>query len=125
MEGVSEMRAGLTSWPLLLRTLVSRVRLTSRLLREPRVPLYIKAVPVLAALYIISPFDIVPDMLPVVGQLDDLGLLLIAIGAFLKVCPAGVVDFHRTAMAEGRRYSPMFPAGEVIDAEFRREDDVR
>jgi uncharacterized membrane protein YkvA (DUF1232 family) len=122
------MRAGLTpwlSWPLLLRNLVSQVRLTSRLLREPRVPLYIKAVPVLAALYIISPFDVVPDMLPIVGQLDDLGLLLIALGAFLKVCPAGAVDFHRAAMTEGRRFSPMSPAGEVIDAEFRREDDVR
>ena len=119
------MRAGLTSWPLLLRTLVSHVRLTSRLLREPRVPLYIKAVPVLAALYIISPFDVVPDMLPIVGQLDDFGLLLIALGAFLKVCPAGAVDYHRAAMTEGRRYSPMFPAGEVIDAEFRREHDGR
>ena len=122
------MAARVTSWlsrPSLLRTLVSHVRLTVRLLREPGVPLLIKALPVLAALYVISPLDFVPDFLPVLGQLDDLGVILIALEAFLKLCPAGAVDFHRAAMAQGRKYYPMPLAGEVIDVEFRREKDVR
>jgi uncharacterized membrane protein YkvA (DUF1232 family) len=122
------MRAGMRSWlswPSLLRTLVSQARLTLRLLREPRVPLYLKALPVLAVLYVIVPIDVVPDVLPILGQLDDLGLLLVALGAFLKLCPPGAVDFHRTAMTESRRYSPMSPGDEVIDAEFHRENDVR
>ena len=113
------------SWPSLLRTLVSHVRLTVRLLREPGVPLLTKALPVLAGLYVISPLDFVPDVLPVLGQLDDLGVILVALEAFLKVCPAGAVDFHRAAMAQGHKYHPMPAAGEVIDAEFRREEDVR
>ena len=113
------------SWPSLLRMLVLHVRLTVRLLREPRVPLLIKALPVLAALYVISPLDFVPDFLPVLGQLDDLGVILIALEAFLKLCPAGAVDFHRAAMAQSRKYHPMPLAGEVIDAEFRREEDMR
>ena len=113
------------SWPSLLRTLVSHVRLTVRLLREPGVPLLTKAFLVVAALYLISPLDFVPDFLPVLGQLDDLGVILIVLEAFLKLCPAGAVDFHGTAMAQGRKYSPMPLAGEVIDAEFRREEDGR
>jgi uncharacterized membrane protein YkvA (DUF1232 family) len=113
------------SWPSLLRTLVSHLRLTMRLLREPGVPLLTKALPVLAALYVISPLDFVPDVLPVLGQLDDLGVILVVLEAFLKVCPAEAVDFHRAAMAQGRTYHPMPAAGEIIDAEFRREEDVR
>ena len=113
------------SWPSLFRTLVSHVGLTMRLLREPAVPVLTKVLPFLALLYVISPLDFVPDVLPVLGQLDDLGVILVALGAFLKLCPAGAVDFHGTAMAQGRKYSPMPLAGEVIDAEFHREDNVR
>ena len=120
--------ARITSWlslPSLARTLVAHVRLTLRLLREPGVPLLTKAVPILAALYLLSPLDFIPDVLPVLGQLDDLGMILIALEAFLNLCPAGAVDFHRAALAQGRKYSPMPPAGEIIDAEFRREETSR
>jgi uncharacterized membrane protein YkvA (DUF1232 family) len=112
------------SWPSILRTLVLHVRLTARLLREPAVPLFLKGLPVLAAAYVISPLDLVPDVLPVLGQLDDLALILVALEAFVKWCPAGAVDFHRAAMTQGRPYGPMPFAGDVIDAEFRREDDA-
>ena len=111
------------SFPGLVRTLMSHVRLTLRLLREPRVPALVKAVPILAYLYIVSPVDFVPDVLPIVGQLDDLGILMLALEAFLRWCPQPAVDFHRAALDQGRRYGPMPAAGAVIDAEFRREDN--
>jgi uncharacterized membrane protein YkvA (DUF1232 family) len=114
-----------TSWlarPSLLRTLFSHLRLAARLVREPRVGRLVKALPVLAAVYVISPLDLIPDVIPVLGQLDDMGLLLMAIEAFLKVCPEDAVAFHRAAIAEGRTYSPMGEADRVIDAEWRRED---
>ena len=104
----------------MLRTLVSHVRVTLRLLREPRVPLLLKLIPVLAAGYVISPLDFVPDVLPILGQLDDIGIIFVALEAFLRICPADVVDYHRAAVAEGRRFGPMPPGGEVIDAEYRR-----
>ena len=113
------------SWPSLVRTLVSHVRLTLRLLREPRVPLLVKSVPILAGLYLVSPVDFVPDIFPIVGQLDDLGMMLLALEAFLKWCPPQAVDFHRAALAQGRKYGPMPPAGDIIDAEFRREEHTR
>ena len=107
----------------MLRTLVSHVRVSIRLLREPRVPLIFKMIPLLAAGYVISPLDFIPDVLPIIGQLDDLGIVFIALEAFLRVSPTDAVDFHRAAVAEGRRFSPMPATGEVIDAEFRRHDD--
>jgi len=113
------------SWPSAVRTLVSHVKLTLRLLREPQVPLLTKSVPILAGLYLVSPVDFVPDIFPILGQLDDLGVLLLALQAFLKWCPAPAVDYHRAAMEQGRSYGPMpgvVPPGDVIDAEFRREE---
>lgn len=121
------MASRVASWlslPSLLRTLFLQVRLTTRLLREPGVPLLIKTLPVLAALYVVSPLDFVPDVLPVLGQLDDLSVLLIAFEAFFRLSPAGAVYFHRAAMAQGRKYDPMPVPGEVIDVEFRREDKL-
>ena len=113
------------SLPSLLRSLVSHVGLTVRLLREPRVPRLPKALPVLALLYVISPLDFVPDFLPLLGQLDDLGVILLALEAFTRLCPAEAVEFHRTAMAQGRQYDPMPSTASVIDVEFRREEDAR
>jgi uncharacterized membrane protein YkvA (DUF1232 family) len=111
------------SWlwrPGLLRMLFSQARLASRLLREPRVPLLTKTVLLLAALYVVSPLDFVPDVFPVLGELDDLSVILIALAAFLKLCSAGAVLFHRAAIAEGRPYGPMSPTDDIIDAEWRR-----
>jgi uncharacterized membrane protein YkvA (DUF1232 family) len=118
------MAARVNSWlsrPGLLRMLLSQLRLAVRLLREPRVPFLTKTLPVLAAIYVISPLDFVPDVLPVLGQLDDLGILVVSLELFLKLCPAEITDFHRTAIAQGHAYSPMSPADGFIDAEWRRE----
>lgn len=113
------------SWPSLLRAFASHLGLTVRLLREPGVPLLTKALPVLALLYAISPLDFVPDFLPILGQLDDVGVILVALEAFRRLSPAEAVEFHRAAMVQGRKYEPMPSTGEVIDAEFRREEDAR
>lgn len=118
------MVARMTSWlqrPGLLRSLLSRVRLAIRLMREPRVPLLTKALPTLAVLYLISPFDLVPDVLPLLGQLDDLGLILITLEVFLRLCPAAALAFHRAAIARSQRYAPMSATDDFIDAEYRRE----
>jgi uncharacterized membrane protein YkvA (DUF1232 family) len=118
------MVARVTSWlwrPGLLRMLSSQARLAVRLLREPRVPILAKAVPLLAALYLVSPIDLVPDLFPLVGQVDDLTVILVALAMFLRLCPPAAVAFHRGAIAEGRAYAPMSPTDDVIDAEWRRE----
>jgi uncharacterized membrane protein YkvA (DUF1232 family) len=101
--------------------LFSHARLAIRLLRDPRVPILAKAVPLLGALYLVSPLDVIPDFLPLLGQVDDLSLVLVALAMFLRLCPAAPVAFHRAAIAVGRPYAPMSPTDEVIDAEWRRD----
>lgn len=101
----------------------SQARLAGRLLREPRVPFHAKAVPVLAALYLVSPLDLVPDILPLVGQIDDVTLAVAALAVFVRLCPSPTVAFHREALAAGRPYAPMSAGDEVIEAQWRREPE--
>jgi uncharacterized membrane protein YkvA (DUF1232 family) len=105
--------------PGLLRTLFSHARLALRLMREPRVPLWLKAVPLLGVGYVLWPLDIIPDFLPLAGEVDDLAIVLMALAAFVKLCPQFAVEFHRTALAERRRYTPVPASETILDAEWR------
>ena len=112
----------ISSWlsrPLSLRSLILQARLALRLVREPRVPMLLKVVPVLAILYVVSPIDFVPDFIPGLGQLDDLGIILAALELFVRLCPSGPHAFHHEAIAQRRRYSPMTSTDDVIEAEWR------
>jgi uncharacterized membrane protein YkvA (DUF1232 family) len=53
--------------------------LFKRLLRDPRVPGRVKAALALLLLYLVMPFDLVPDFIPVAGQLDDAILVAVVI----------------------------------------------
>ena len=106
----------------LLKTLLTELRVAARLLREPAVPAIVKAVPALAALYLISPLDLIPDLLPLIGQLDDVGVILAAVQGFIHLCPDAVARFHRAAVSAGRRFSPMPRTQDgFIDADFRHD----
>lgn len=115
------------SWlmrPALLRSLVLRLRLASRLLREPAVPLTVKAIALVPVAYVVFPLDFLPDFLPILGQLDDIGVVIAVVEAFLGLCPSLAVEFHRAAIEDGRPFTPMHRpdgGGDVIDAEWRRE----
>ena len=114
----------LSSWfvrPSLMGTLFAELRLAWRLMREPRVSLVAKVLPVLAVLYVLSPLDFIPDVVPVLGQLDDVGILILSVKLFLRVCPSAAASFHAEAITSGRRFTPMNPADVVIDATYRRE----
>lgn len=56
--------------------------------RDPALPAWARWLPVLALVYTISPLDFVPDLIPVVGWLDDLGIgatsLAVTLAAVLK-----------------------------------------
>jgi len=118
------MVSGASSWlarSRAFRTLLSDAQLAVRLLREPAVPAWVKAVPFAALAYVLSPFDLLPDVLPVIGQLDDLGVMILGLKVFLGLCPSGAVAFHRTEIAHRRPFTPMSEAADIIEADFRRE----
>jgi uncharacterized membrane protein YkvA (DUF1232 family) len=109
----------------LLRTLISRLRLAWRLLRDPGMPWLLKLLALLPLVYIVSPLDLLPDVVLFVGQLDDLGVLLFAAETFIRLAPARLVAHHRSSLASDRPYAPApprdQPEGRVIDAEWRRD----
>lgn len=80
--------------------LLGQIALVWKLMRDERISRRLKAIPVLAVLYILSPIDLIPGFIPILGQMDDLGILLWAISAFLKRVPEDVLaDYRSTAAA--------------------------
>jgi uncharacterized membrane protein YkvA (DUF1232 family) len=103
------------------------IQLTWRMLRDPRVAPYAKVLlPVLALVYLISPIDLIPDMILGLGQVDDLGV--IAVLGYLLVSyvrRAGwATIFENGPVANARRESPKndssyTESSEIIDAQYR------
>lgn len=88
-------RAG--GWQSLLKQGPKQVALFQRLLRDARVPALAKAALVGAAVFAVSPLN-VPQYIPVIGALDDLGIALLAINFFLGQVPKDVLSAHRQAV---------------------------
>jgi uncharacterized membrane protein YkvA (DUF1232 family) len=83
----------------LIPQLPNFVRLGWRLLRDSRVPVVLKSMVVLAFLYSISPFDVIPDFFfPGVGYVDDATLLLLMGYYFIRWSPQEVVTENVTAI---------------------------
>jgi uncharacterized membrane protein YkvA (DUF1232 family) len=69
-------------------------------MRDPRVPWYAKALGACVVAYALSPIDLIPDFIPVVGYLDDLVLVPLGLFLLLRLIPAPVMAEHRAAAAE-------------------------
>jgi uncharacterized membrane protein YkvA (DUF1232 family) len=75
--------------------------------RDPRVPWYAKAVAIAVAAYALSPIDLIPDFIPVLGQLDELVVLPLGIMLAVKLIPPEIMAEHRASAldAEGKPHS--------------------
>ncbi|MFO7173875.1 MAG: YkvA family protein [Bacillota bacterium] len=82
---------GLIPWLLLLPDLFA---LVVRLMGDPRVPAGAKVRLGIAIAYVISPIDLVPDFLPVVGAGDDLALLILALADLVEEAPPEALREH-------------------------------
>lgn len=67
--------------------------------RDPRVPWYAKLLVVVVAAYAVSPIDLIPDFIPIVGYLDDLLLLPFGIWLAIRLIPDDVLADCREAAA--------------------------
>ena len=67
---------------------------------DPRVPWYAKALAVGVAAYALSPIDLIPDFIPVLGYLDDLVLVPLGVWLVIRLIPPAVRDELRRAAAE-------------------------
>ena len=74
------------------------IRLYWRLLWDARVPPWPKMLLLGAAAYVVLPFDLIPDALPLLGEVDDVVVLLVAARWFIEWCPRAVVLEHARAL---------------------------
>ena len=80
--------------------------------RDPRVPWIAKAVAAVVAAYALSPIDLIPDFIPVIGYLDDLVLVPLGILLAVRLVPPELMAEFRAAAAERAR--PVSRAGAMI-----------
>jgi uncharacterized membrane protein YkvA (DUF1232 family) len=75
-----------------VRGFLTQFRVIRRALRHPQVPWYAKMVAGCAVLYVFSPIQLIPNFIPIIGQMDD--VLVVSIGVkFLRKCvPKNVLD---------------------------------
>lgn len=71
--------------------------------RDPRVPWYAKAVAAAVAAYALSPVDLIPDFIPVIGYLDDLLIVPLGILLAVRLIPPAVMAELRTQALDHRR----------------------
>jgi uncharacterized membrane protein YkvA (DUF1232 family) len=67
------------------------VRLYWRLFRDRRVSILAKTLLVLTIAYVVWPFDVIPDVLPFIGEVDDIAVVLSGLWLFIRLCPPDVV----------------------------------
>jgi uncharacterized membrane protein YkvA (DUF1232 family) len=67
--------------------------------RDPRVPWYAKAVAAAVAAYALSPIDLIPDFVPILGYLDDLVIVPLGIYLAVRLIPPEIMAEHRRAAA--------------------------
>jgi uncharacterized membrane protein YkvA (DUF1232 family) len=79
--------------------------------RDPRVPWYAKLAAAFVAGYALSPIDLIPDFIPVLGLLDDLLIVPLGIALVVKMIPDEIMAEHRVgaeaATTPATRYAAM------------------
>ena len=75
--------------------------------RDPRVPWYAKVLAATVAAYALSPIDLIPDFVPVLGYMDDVIIVPLGILMVVKLIPPEIMAEHRAlaATAQGRPVS--------------------
>jgi uncharacterized membrane protein YkvA (DUF1232 family) len=100
-------------------SLAHRIRIESHAVylavRDPRTPLPARLFGLLVAAYALSPIDLIPDFIPVLGLLDDAILIPLGVCLFEKMVPADLLAEHR-ARAEQAARRPVSWAGVLIVA---------
>ncbi|MSR87294.1 DUF1232 domain-containing protein [Candidatus Peribacteria bacterium] len=86
------------------RTWQKKLRILWLAFIDRRTPIVAKLLVLLALFYGLSPIDAIPDFLPFIGQLDDLGLLIFAIMTFLSMTQSVRQNLERTDVIDVQKY---------------------
>ena len=91
-------------WALLVKRDVHAIYCAAR---DPRVPWYAKALAICVAGYALSPIDLIPDFVPILGYMDDVIIVPLGILIVAKLIPPEIMAEHRAlgAATQGRAVS--------------------
>lgn len=87
-----------TGWAAGMRRDIHAIYLSAR---DQRVPWYAKGWALLVAVYAVSPIDLIPDFIPVIGHLDDVVIVPLGIMAAVRLIPEEVLEEHRRTAEAG------------------------
>jgi uncharacterized membrane protein YkvA (DUF1232 family) len=100
----------ITTWALALKRDAHAIFLASR---DPRVPWYAKIFAIAVAGYALSPIDLIPDFIPVLGYLDDLIIVPLGIWLVIALIPEEVMREYR-AVASAAAQRPVSKAAAAV-----------
>lgn len=96
------------------KSLKSQVLILYFVSKDKRLPFYIKAIAVFCVAYALSPIDLIPDFIPVIGLLDDLIIIPLCMAIVIKLTPQEIMESAK-AMAEKSELKPVsYLAGVMI-----------
>jgi uncharacterized membrane protein YkvA (DUF1232 family) len=99
-------------WARVVKRDVHAVYLASR---DPRVPWYTKALAISVAGYALSPIDLIPDFIPVIGLIDDVIIVPLGILLAVRLIPPNVMAEHRaTALAASSHSASKIGAAVIV-----------
>ena len=82
--------------------------------RDPRTPILVRALAVLVAAYALSPIDLIPDFIPVIGYLDDLILVPLGLALVVRLTPPEVIESARAQAKEASGKPVSYPAAAFV-----------
>jgi len=82
--------------------------------RDPRVRWYVKALAGAVAAYALSPIDLIPDFIPVLGYLDDMILVPLGIALAIRLIPPALLEEHRQSAAARIANRPTSRIGALV-----------
>ena len=109
-------------------SIIRDLRRTWQLFWDPAVPWWPKVIPLLSLAYLVWPLEFVPDAILGLGQLDDLGVILLGAKLFVAVCASDLVQ-RRVALVRRQQTFAEGASGtddaadDVIDTTYRVLDE--
>lgn len=82
--------------------------------RDPRTPFLVRALAVLVAAYALSPIDLIPDFIPVIGLLDDLLLIPLGLALVVRFTPSEVIEAAQLQAQQAASRPVSYSAAVVI-----------
>lgn len=98
------------------RALKAEIAILAAAVRDPRTPFAAKVLGLVIVAYAVSPIDLIPDFIPVIGYLDDLILLPAGLWLVRRMIPVEVLAEHRARIVPGTRLAESRAAAFVIVA---------